>query len=129
MNKMSYFRYIVSALFNLTATLLICCSQFKFSSILMQRYFAEFVVYNLLPFNFKFKVAFVYFLIDLKRTTSVLSTSRQVLLTLSQYERYFKSWPTWLFIFLIELLKFKRFVSSAKWRTLEYFRAEWGSFM
>ena len=97
---------IALALFNLTATLLICSCQFKFSSILMPRYFTEFVVYNLLPFNFNFKVASVCFLTDLKRTTSVLLKLRQILLALSQFERYFKSWPTCLFTFLMELLKF-----------------------
>ena len=35
--------------------------------ILMPRYFTEFVVYNLLPFNFSFKVVSVCFLIDLKK--------------------------------------------------------------
>ena len=58
---------IALALFNLTATSLICWCQFKFSSILMPGYFTEFVVYNLLPFNFSFKVVSVCFLIDLKK--------------------------------------------------------------
>ena len=54
---------------------------------------------------------------------------RQILLTLSQYKRYFISWPTCLFIFLIELLELKRFVLSAKWWNLQYFIAKWRSFM
>ena len=95
--------------------------------ILMPRYFNEFVVYNILPFNFSLKVVSVCFLIDLKRTTTALLTLRQILWALSQYERYFKSWPTYLFIFLKEL-KFKRFVSSAKWWTLQYYIAKWRSF-
>ena len=57
----------------------------------MPRYFTEFVVYDLLPFNFSFKVVSVYFLIDLKKTTSVLLTLRETLLALKQYERFFKS--------------------------------------
>ena len=57
----------------------------------MPRYFTKFVVYNILQFSFTFKVVSVWFLIDLKRATSVLQTSRQILLALSQYERYFKS--------------------------------------
>ena len=82
---------IALALFNLTATLLICSCQFKFSSILMPIYFTQFVVYNLLPFSLNFKVASACFLIDLKMTTSVLLTLRKILLVLSQCERYFMS--------------------------------------
>ena len=63
----------------------------KFSSMLMQRHFTEFVVHDLLPFNISFKVVSVCFRIDFKRTTSVLLTFRQIPLALSQYERYCKS--------------------------------------
>ena len=115
---------IALALFNLTATLLVCWFQFKFSSILTPKHFTESVSYFLLLFNFSFKVVSVCFLVDLKMTTSVLLTLNQILLTLSQYERCFKSWPTCLFRFLIGLLKFKRFVSSAKLWTLQYFIAK-----
>ena len=80
---MPFLDNIALALFNLTATLLICSCQFKFSSILMPRYFTK--------FYFNFKVASVCFFIDVKRTTSVLLKLRQILLALSQYEGNFKS--------------------------------------
>ena len=75
--------------FNSTATLLNHWCQSKFSPILLPRYFTEFLEYNLLPCNFCFKVVSVCFFIDLKRETSVLLTLTQILLSLSQYERYF----------------------------------------
>ena len=109
---------IALAQFNLTVTLLIFWCQFNSSSILTPRYFTESVAYNLSPFNFGFKVVFECFLIDLNRTTSILLTLKQILSARSKYERYFKSLVSYLFIFLIELLKFKRFVSSANWWTL-----------
>ena len=103
--------------------------QLRFASILTPKYLTLSVGYSLLPHNLIFKSPSNFFCLDLKITISVFFTLSEILFAFNQLTRCFKSALTSLFSFLIELLRHKRLVSSAKWWTLRNFIAWLRSFI
>ena len=101
----------------------------RFSSILTPKYLTLSVGKSLLQVNFNFILPSNCFCLDLKITSSVFLTLSEILLALSQYNRFFKSILTSLLSFLIDLPKYNKLVSSAKWCTLQNFIAWLRSFM
>ena len=96
-------------LLNLTAVLFLCWCKFKFSSILIPRYLTLPVKKNIFQFNL------------------CLYKLRGILLAFSQVERFFISRLTSLSNFLIESLKWRRLVLSAKWYTSQNLIAKFRS--
>ena len=96
---------------------------------LQLKYLTLSVGYSLLPYNLIFKLPSNFLCLDLKITITVFVTLTEILFAFNQFARCFKSVLTSLFSFLIELLKHKRLVSSAKWCTLQYFIAWLRSFI
>ena len=96
-------------LLNLTAVLFLCWCKFKFSSILIPRYLTLPVKKNIFQFNL------------------CLYKLRGILLAFSQVERFFISRLTSLSNFLIESLKWRRLVLSAKWYTSQNLIAQFRS--
>ena len=117
------------ALFSLLESPLTWYCQLRFVSIFTPRYLTLSVGYSLLPLNFIFKSPSNFFCLDLKITISVFFTLSEILFAFNQLTRCFKSALTSLFSFLIELLRHKRLVSSAKWWTLRNFIAWLRSFI
>ena len=76
-----------------------------------------------LPLNFIFIVSLNLFLLDLNMTISVCLTFNEILFAFSQLARFFRSIFTNLLSFLIDLLKYNKLVSFAKWWTLQNFMA------
>ena len=98
--------------------------QVRFVSILTPKYLTLLVGYSLLPYNF--------ILIHLQVSFKDYNFSFFIkwrLLTFNQLTRCFKSVMTSLFSFLNELLRHNRFVSSAKWWTLQKFIGRLRSFI
>ena len=87
-------------------------------------YIVFYGIYNLI-----FKSPSNFFCLNLKITISVFLTLREILFAFNQLTRCFKSALTSLFNFLMELLRHKRLVSSAKWWTLQNFIAWLRSFI
>ena len=83
-------------------------------SIFAPRYLTLSVGYSFLPYNFILKSPSNFFWLDLKITISVFFTLSEILFACNQLTRRFKSILTSSFSFLIELLRHKRLVSSAK---------------
>ena len=130
--RLTYFLNLNSrafALFDLMERSSTWYFQLRFVSICTPRYLTLSVGYNLLPHNFIFESPSNFFCLDLKTTISVLFTFSEILFAFNQLSRCFKSSLTSLFSFLIELLRHKRLVSSAKWWTLQSFIAWWRSFL
>ena len=109
------------ALFSLMERSLTWYCQLRFVSIFTPKYLTLSVGYSLLPHNLIFKSPSNFFCLDLKITISVFFTLSEILFAFNQFARCFKSALTSLFSFLIELLRNKRLVSSAKWWTLQNF--------
>ena len=109
------------ALFSLMKRSLTWYYQLRFASIFATKYLALSVSFTLLRGNLIFKSSTNFFCLDLKATISVFFTLSEILFTFNQYARCFKSALTILFSFLIELLRHKRLVSSAKWWTFQNF--------
>ena len=103
--------------------------QLRVLSIFKPRYLTLSVGYSLLPHTFISKSHSNFFYLDLKITISVFFTLSEILFAFNQLTRCFKSALTSLFSFLIELLRPKRLVSSAKWWTLQNFIAWLRSFI
>ena len=76
-----------------------------------------------LPLNFIFTVPLNFFLLDLNMTISVFLTFSEILFAFSQLTRFFRSIFTNLLSFLIDLPKYNKLVSFAKWWTLQNFMA------
>ena len=104
----------VLALFSLMKRSLTWHCQVRFESILSPRYFIFSVGYSVLPHSLIFKSSSNLFFLDLKIIISVFLTLSEILFSLSQLNRCFKSALTSLFSFSIELLRHNKLVSSAK---------------
>ena len=117
------------ALFTLMERSLTWYCQLRFVSVFTPKYLTLSVGYSLLPHNLIFKSPSNFFCLDLKITISVFLTLSEILFAFNQLTRCFKSALTSLFSFLIELLRHKRLVSSAKWWTLQNFIAWLRSFI
>ena len=115
--------------FNLMERSLTWYCQLRFVAIFTCRYLTLSVRYNLLPHNFIFTSLSSFFYLDLRITISVFFTMSEILFAFNQLTSCFKSALTSLFSFLIELLRHKRLVSSAKWWTLQNFIAWLRSFI
>ena len=107
------------ALFSLVDRSLTWYYKLRFVSIYTPRYLILSVGYNLLPHNVIFKSPSNFFCLDLKIIISVFFMLSEILFAFKQLTRCFKSALVSLFSFLIELLRYKRLVSSAKWWTLQ----------
>ena len=106
------------ALFILMERSLTGYCQLRFVSIFTPRYLTLSVGYSLLPHNLIFKSPSNFFCLDLNITFQFLHS--EILVAFNQLARCFKSALTSLFSFLIELLRYKRLVSSAKWCKVIY---------
>ena len=104
---MSILDNIALALFSLAATLLIWWYQARFLSIIIPKYIIESVEWGRFAFSLRCKLESVCFVSDLKRTTPVLLTLRQILFAFSQLFKFFKLSLTCLFIFLMKWLGLK----------------------
>ena len=111
------------ALFSLMERSLTWYCQLRFASIFTPKYLTLSVGYSLLSHNLIFKSPSNFFCLDLKITILVFFTFIEIWFAFNQYSRCFKSALTSLFSFLIELLRHKKLVSSAKWWTLQNFIA------
>ena len=109
--------------FNFVALDLTWLFQFNLLSILTPGYFTESVGYNLFLFHFIFILKSRGFLLGLKIISSVFETLNEILLALSQFVRFFRSIFKNLFNLFSDLLMIRRFVSPAKWYTLQCFIA------
>ena len=109
------------ARFNFVAIALTWLFQFNLLSILTPRYLPESVGYILFPYNYIFMLKASSFLLGLKIISSVFETFSQILLALSQFGRFFRSIFKSLLNLFSDLLIISRFVSSAKWWTLQCF--------
>ena len=110
------------AAFSLIEKLLTWYCQLRFVSIFTPRYLIHSVGHSLLPHNLILKSPSNFFYLDLKIT--ILFYFFYILIftfAFNQLTRCFKSALTSLFNFLIELLRHKRLLSSAKWWTLQNF--------
>ena len=101
-------------LFSLLEISLTGYCQLRFVSVFTSRYLTLLVGYSLLPHNLIYKSPSSFFCLDLKITISVFFTLSGTLFEFNQLTRCFRSALTSFFSFLIELLKHKRLVSSAK---------------
>ena len=131
-NILTYFLILkrsTFALFNLMDRSLTWYCQLRALSIFTSRYLTLSVGYSLLPHNFIFKSPSNFFWLDLKITISVFFMLSEIIFAFNQLTRCFKSVLTSLFSFLIELLRYKILVSSAKWWTLQNFIAWLRSFI
>ena len=117
------------SLFSLMERSLIWYCQLKFVSTFTNKYLTLSVGYSLLPHNLISKSPSNFFYLDLKITISVFFTLSEILFAFNQFAICFKSALTSLISFLAELLRHKRLVSSAKWRTLQNFIAWLSSFI
>ena len=117
------------ALFSLMEISLTWYCQLRFVSIFTTKYLTLSGGYSLLPHDLIFKSPSNFFCLDLKITASVFFTLSEILFAFNQFAKCFKSALTSLFSFLIELLRHKRLVSSAKWCTLQNFIAWLRSFI
>ena len=117
--RLAYFlilKIIALALFSLMEGSLTCYYQLRFVSIFTPKYLTLSVGYSPLPYNLIFKSPSNFFCLDLKITISVFLILSETLFAFNQFARCFKSSAlTSLFSFLIELLRHKRLLSSAKW--------------
>ena len=104
---MSILDNIALALFSLAATLFIWWYQARFLSIIIPKYIIESVEWGSFTFSLRCKLEPVCFVSDLKRTTSVLLTLRQIMFAFSQLFKFFKLSLTCLFIFLMKWLGLK----------------------
>ena len=102
-------------LFSLMERSLTLYCQLSFVSIFTPRYLTLSVEYSLLPHSLIFKSPSNFLCLDSKITISVFFILHEILFAFNQLARCFKSALTSLFSFLIELLRHKRLVSSAKW--------------
>ena len=84
------------------------------------------VGYSPSPLNFIFKSLSNFFCFNLKISISVFLHWVNFLFAFNQLTRRFKSALTSLFRFLIELLRYNRLVSPAKWLTFQIFLLDSG---
>ena len=101
-------------LFSLLEISLTGYCQLRFVSVFTSRYLTLLVGYSLLPHNLIYKSPSSFFCLDLKITISVFFTLSGTLFEFNQLTKCFRSALTSFFSFLIELLKHKTLVSSAK---------------
>ena len=99
------------------------CFQFKFLSTLMPRYLTESVRKSCLLFSLTLTSLSNFFLWCLKITNSVFCKFREILFAIKQSVKFFISRFPYLLSLVIDSLKWRRFVSSAKWWTLQNFIA------
>ena len=118
------------ALFSLMDRSLTWSYQLRFVSIFTPTYLTPLVGYRLLLHNFIFKSPSSFFCLDLKITILFcFFTLIEILFEFNQLARCVKFELTSLFSFLIELLRHKKLVSSAKWWNLQELIASLRSFI
>ena len=103
--------------------------QLRCSSKIMSRYLTLLQVLSFCPLILKFRCFVVCFFLGLKIIFSVLLILRLILFAGSHQQIKARSWFTCLLIFLRDVSVSSKFVSPAKWCTLEFLTDLFTSFM